>query len=177
MPIRIFVDCSHGLCLLLSVGLAGMLLSWFLLNPKHTLLLLNRYFWQRRLLFDSFWVFYRIWFYVAISIILRCWGVLLMNFGEKLDELVNWLWTFRIQIFTFLHIAHLMMKFDDETDELFFVCGIALIELDDALLQNVEEWVDAVIVCFFLKAGCKAWINRHLINKIQKMKNFLIGLL
>ena len=57
-----------------------------------------------------------------------------------------------------------MVEFGDEVDEFVLICAFVLVKLDNPLLEDVEEGVDAVVVGLFLEASCKSRINGHHLN-------------
>ena len=57
-----------------------------------------------------------------------------------------------------------MVEFGDEVDELFFIRALVLVKLDNPLLEDVEEGVDAVVVRLFLETSRKSRINGHGFN-------------
>lgn len=81
---------------------------------------------------------------------------------KELDEFCDCLRALGVKVLAFLHIAHLMMELDDKVGELVVVSGVILVELDDSLLEDVEERVDAVVVGLLLEASRKARVNRHI---------------
>ena len=80
---------------------------------------------------------------------------------HKLYELIDRLWTFRLQIFIFLHIFHLLVQFVYQRYELLFIRLVILVKFYDPFLQNVKQRINAIIVRLLLKASGKARINRH----------------
>lgn len=61
------------------------------------------------------------------------------------------------------------MQFQYKRDELLLICGLVLVKFDDALLQDVEEGVDATVVGLFLEASREARVNGHLIKNYNRV--------
>ena len=78
---------------------------------------------------------------------------------HKLYELIDRLWTFRLQIFIFLHIFHLLVQFEYQRYELLFIRVVILVKFYDPFLQNVKQRINAIIVRLLLKASGKARIS------------------
>jgi hypothetical protein len=125
----VLIDCSQCLHLLLSFGLIWFFFSWLFLDPKHALLFLDGNTWKGFNHFSRLW-----WFRFDVMMVVS--GFILWV-AHEFDELIDWIWAFRLEILAFLHRSHLMMQLKHQTHKLFFVCCFALVELDYALLQNV----------------------------------------
>lgn len=61
------------------------------------------------------------------------------------------------------------MQPQDQRDELLLICGLVLVKFDDALLQDVQQGVDAAVVGLFLQASREARVNGHLIKKYNRV--------
>lgn len=86
---------------------------------------------------------------------------------EVLDEFGDGVRAFGFQVLALLHVPHLLVELGDEGDELLFVSAFVLVELDDPLLEDVEERLEAVVVGLLLEASGEPRVYRHLYLNMQ----------
>lgn len=54
------------------------------------------------------------------------------------------------------HVFHLVVQFGQHVYEFLLICIVPLVKLQNSLLQNVKNRVEAVVIGFFLDAGGEA---------------------
>ncbi len=119
-------------------------IQWFLIN--NTFLL--------DLIFEIFFLIYGIILYCSIAV----WMILL---HEIFKQLLYSIWAFWVKILGFLHLSDLEVNFLNQAGKFVLISLLICIKFENSFLQNVQQTVDAMVVCFLLLAGRKSWINRH----------------
>lgn len=153
--LRFFVERAHGLHLLLLVR---PLLACLPLHPEGTPLLLVGLLGQRRLGLGLLQLLGDL----LLAGVAGTEGHIFVHGLHELDEFRDCLRALGVEVLALLHVAHLVVELDDEIGELLVVGRLVLVELDDPLLEDVEEGVDAVVVGLLLETSRKARVNRHI---------------
>lgn len=103
-----------------------------------------------------------------------CIVISLIFLNEIIIKLLKGIWAFGIQIFGFFHLPHLKVHLLYKTCEFVLISFFISIEFENPLLQNIEETIEAVIVCFLLLSGGKARINWHYFLRFVTNECFII---